>query len=722
LDSPPLTRHKKELFMKKFFRMFGTQVRPLLSTVCAISLVAAIGLSMSACGGGDDDGGGGSGAALNGTWDSGDGEKIVLNNGSFTISQDNVEAIKGTYSAIGSNITMTVTQVTGAFLMENDFPDMGLSLSQWYTQQALQTAIINYYVGLGMTQAQAQSSYNQDVAPIMSQAYRTESGTLIGNALTIGGDTYTKAGGGGGGSGGGSGTGGNSGTWNTVGNSTFGETYVNAIAYGNNKFVAVGSEGKIAYSANGETWTAITPGTGTGTSTFGATGWIYTIAYGNGKFVAGSNSGKMAYSLDGENWTAIPPDTETNPLYLSVEAIAFGDGRFVAGCSLGKMGYSSDGINWTAASNAAFNDCLMKGIAYGNGKFVAVGSKGKMAYSSDGITWTAVSNSGFGTSSINAIAYGDGKFVAVGDGGKIAYSSNGETWTTANSSFEAYQYIQKIAYGNNQFVAGGSGMAFSSDGATWTAVTNSPFEMGISAIAYGGGKFVAVDNSGKMAYSSGYSGTGGSGSGSPSITTASLQGGTVGTPYRQTLTASGGTPITWSRDSGSLPGGLSLSSNGTISGTPTTAGTSTFTVKATNSAGSVTKTLSIVITLSGGGTGSGSGTFTLTGISSQLNGKYATFAATDNSDLVVLGFQDSSGATLPRVSNGSVSIPLWVIDLNSSSGFSRYSGNDSLDVTVIFTNTQTDTDTVGFWQSSQNIQFSNGSATRSWSQGVNMIF
>lgn len=81
----------------------------------------------------------------------------------------------------------------------------------------------------------------------------------------------------------------------------------------------------------------------------------------------------------------------------------------------------------------------------------------------------------------------------------------------------------------------------------------------------------------------------------PSITTTSLSGGKVGEAYGQTLAATGTAPITWSIDSGSsLPAGLALSGN-TISGTPATAGTFTFTVKATNSAGSDTKELSIVI-------------------------------------------------------------------------------------------------------------------------------
>ena len=81
----------------------------------------------------------------------------------------------------------------------------------------------------------------------------------------------------------------------------------------------------------------------------------------------------------------------------------------------------------------------------------------------------------------------------------------------------------------------------------------------------------------------------------PSITTSSLPDGKVGETYSQTLTANGTAPITWSIDGG-LPAGLSLNADtGEISGTPTADGTAKFTVKATNSAGSDTKELSITI-------------------------------------------------------------------------------------------------------------------------------
>jgi len=82
----------------------------------------------------------------------------------------------------------------------------------------------------------------------------------------------------------------------------------------------------------------------------------------------------------------------------------------------------------------------------------------------------------------------------------------------------------------------------------------------------------------------------------PVITTTSLSYGIVNLSYTATLNASGTTPITWSVKSGNLPDGLTLnSSTGVISGIPTVAGTSKFTVQAENTDGTVTKEFTIVV-------------------------------------------------------------------------------------------------------------------------------
>jgi len=84
-----------------------------------------------------------------------------------------------------------------------------------------------------------------------------------------------------------------------------------------------------------------------------------------------------------------------------------------------------------------------------------------------------------------------------------------------------------------------------------------------------------------------------------SINSTALPSGTTGSAYSQTLSASGGTPsYTWSILSGSLPAGLTLSSTGAISGTPTTSGTFAFGIAVSDKSNPVqTLTASLSITI-----------------------------------------------------------------------------------------------------------------------------
>ena len=87
--------------------------------------------------------------------------------------------------------------------------------------------------------------------------------------------------------------------------------------------------------------------------------------------------------------------------------------------------------------------------------------------------------------------------------------------------------------------------------------------------------------------------------GATQITTTSLPSGTVGQTYSASLSVTGGTaPYAWSISAGSLPAGVALSNAGTISGSPNSSGTFSFTVKVTSSgkgADSDTQTLSLVV-------------------------------------------------------------------------------------------------------------------------------
>ncbi|HWB32277.1 MAG TPA: putative Ig domain-containing protein [Acidobacteriaceae bacterium] len=85
------------------------------------------------------------------------------------------------------------------------------------------------------------------------------------------------------------------------------------------------------------------------------------------------------------------------------------------------------------------------------------------------------------------------------------------------------------------------------------------------------------------------------------IVTGALPAASYGTPYSQTLQAKGGAgTYSWAIAAGALPSGLSLSGNGTISGTPTAAGTFSFSVRVTDqSVPQQTSTANLSIVVSG---------------------------------------------------------------------------------------------------------------------------
>jgi hypothetical protein len=201
-----------------------------------------------------------------------------------------------------------------------------------------------------------------------------------------------------------------------------------------------------------------------------------------------------------------------------------------------------------------------------------------------------------------------------GDEGQgIAVDSAGNayvTGSTASTNFPTNQPLQaNYGGGGDAFVAkigasgsalvystylggsgseGGGGIAVDALGNAYvtggTGSTNFPTANALQASGGGGDAFVLAIGAGTAP--------------SVTITTGSiLPQGTVGTLYSQPLVASGGvTPYSWGLISGALPLGLSLSSGGVITGTPTSPGSSSFTVSVTDSAlSSATQSFSLTI-------------------------------------------------------------------------------------------------------------------------------
>lgn len=113
----------------------------------------------------------------------------------------------------------------------------------------------------------------------------------------------------------------------------------------------------------------------TRTSTFG-TSTILSMKLCNGKmFIVGAD-GKMAYSSDGLSWTAVEDTSFDGTI---IRDIAYGNGKYVAVGDGGKTAVSEDGIGWVQQVNT-FAGTDIRSVAYGNGNFVAVGAGGKIAY------------------------------------------------------------------------------------------------------------------------------------------------------------------------------------------------------------------------------------------------------------------------------------------------------------------------------------------------------
>jgi len=150
-----------------------------------------------------------------------------------------------------------------------------------------------------------------------------------------------------------------------------------------------------------------------------------------------------------------------------------------------------------------------------------------------------------------------------------------------------------------------------------------------------------------------------------SITTTSLAAGSINVPYSASLVSAGGvSPYTWTITSGSLPAGLSLAASGSITGTPTAQGTSTFTVQVSDS-GSPAATASANLSI------------TINPPVSRLNGKYIfSFSGYQNGNPV---FQAGSFAA-----DGQGNITNGLMDSNSSTSVQTslsFAGTYSIDST-----------------------------------------
>jgi len=175
-------------------------------------------------------------------------------------------------------------------------------------------------------------------------------------------------------------------------NTVFGNNSCKAIAYNGFKWVAASDStaNRIAQSSNGLSWT----GCPTANAIF--TSFCRGIAWNGQIWVAVGDTGKIAYSSDGITWTAVTTDI-TSSFWNSVAWN--GNLWVVGGSSVGSsepLAYSYDGLNWTKSINGKTilgNNCTS--VAWTGTLWVAtgLGIDTVSAYSYNGIAWTSSYNS-----------------------------------------------------------------------------------------------------------------------------------------------------------------------------------------------------------------------------------------------------------------------------------------------------------------------------------------
>src|SRR2546427_3540955 len=207
-------------------------------------------------------------------------------------------------------------------------------------------------------------------------------------------------------------------TWTAAASIPNGGTRMNSLAFGlvsSPTYVAVGDGGKIFTSTDLVTWATVLPLTGSN---------LYSVSFPKDTFVATGAGGALLTSLDGSTWTVRTSNTPN-----ALRGTAFGTGSTAAGASYVVVGdagtilTSADGTTWNPITPPPLSQDL-RSVTFGS-RFVVVGQesvvgRGSIAvYSDDTINWVqAPSNSG----DLAAVLFAPAMYLAVGASGANAVS------------------------------------------------------------------------------------------------------------------------------------------------------------------------------------------------------------------------------------------------------------------------------------------------------------
>ena len=288
------------------------------------------------------------------------------------------------------------------------------------------------------------------------------------------------------------------GKWNAVSTGTNAD--LEAVAFGNNTFVAVGAKGLILTSQDGVKWTK---------RSAGITRDFNDVTYSSGRFIAvckapDSGVGAKIWVSDnnGASWKYRDTDADGDTINVGLHAVSGdGAGNLVAVGGIGSFTRSRDnGNTWQALPRSTFSSFY--GVAYGKGVWVAT-SAGSVYRSFDMDTWTLAT----GTFDAYKVAFGNNRFVATTNGFNTGFktSIDGNTWTQCQKApgftTDSWPgYSNGVAFGDGLFVvSGGNGDLWTSEtGMQWKRWTSPLVQTQLQGAVFGQRKFLSVGYNGRM--------------------------------------------------------------------------------------------------------------------------------------------------------------------------------------------------------------------------------
>jgi hypothetical protein len=299
--------------------------------------------------------------------------------------------------------------------------------------------------------------------------------------------------------------------------------------------------GALVYGETSQTFTGVEASLGTGETidvvpvgaefTVVKTGRSYTVSITNGGAGYAVNdiltiSGSDVGGIDNEHditleVTSVSNDSTNSILDFIVadETLIANSGKFILTPLNDDLGfYSSDGENWTDFNLPVSGSWI--NLASGNNRFVAICfNSNQAAYSTNGIDWTSTTMPS--TRNWKGVVYGqplgvtNGIFVAVASNlNSAAYSTNGVSWTASTLPTVGDSTLNEwidVAYGGGKFVALANsgniaavgtwnGTTLTWQGTVLDVVADSSAKNWIS-LTYGNRRFVAIASTGEVAYS-----------------------------------------------------------------------------------------------------------------------------------------------------------------------------------------------------------------------------